>query len=262
MDVATMLGIVFGVAFILIGIFQTGTLQTYWDLPSLMITFGGTIAGTLIAYPISQIIGVLKVVRNVFQRRLPSPESVIQQLVHFVEKARREGILALEDEVEALDDEFLKKGLQLVVDGSDPELVRNILETELAFVEERHKAGQSIFITMATLAPAFGMIGTLIGLINMLKNLDNPSVIGPNMATALITTFYGAIYANLICIPIATKLNVRSGEEILLKELVIEGVLSLQAGENPRLVEEKLKAFLPPKARNSFSARTGAQVGG
>jgi chemotaxis protein MotA len=115
---------------------------------------------------------------------------------------------------------------------------------------------------MATLAPAFGMIGTLIGLINMLKNLDNPSAIGPNMATALITTFYGAIYANLICIPIASKLNVRSGEEILLKELVIEGVLSLQAGENPRLVEEKLKAFLPPKVRNSFSARTGAQVEG
>jgi chemotaxis protein MotA len=187
---------------------------------------------------------------------------MIQRLVYFTEKARREGILALEDEVETLDDEFFKKGLQLVVDGSDPELVRNILETELAFVEERHKSGQGIFITMATLAPAFGMIGTLIGLINMLKHLDDPAVIGPNMAVALITTFYGALFANLICIPIASKLNIRSGQEVLLKELVIEGVLSLQAGENPRLVEEKLKAFLPPKARNALNARQGAQVGG
>lgn len=262
MDVATVLGIVSGVGLILIAIAQTGSLATYWDLPSVMITMGGTIAGTLISYPFSQIIGVLKVLRNVFQGRLPQPEGVIQQLVYFAEKARREGILALEEDLEGLDDEFLQKGLQLVVDGSDPELVRNILETELAFIEERHKTGQGIFITMATLAPAFGMIGTLIGLINMLKHLDNPAVIGPNMATALITTFYGAIYANLICIPIAGKLNIRSGQEILLKELMIEGVLSLQAGENPRLVEEKLKAFLPPTVRNSFSARQGARVGG
>ncbi|BCV24930.1 MAG TPA: motility protein A [Firmicutes bacterium] len=262
MDIGTVIGIISGVALILIAVSSTGSLLTYWDVPSLMITMGGTIAGTLIAYPLSQIVGVLKVVRNVLQRRLPSPETMIQRLVYFTEKARREGILALEDEVETLDDEFFKKGLQLVVDGSDPELVRNILETELAFVEERHKSGQGIFITMATLAPAFGMIGTLIGLINMLKHLDDPAVIGPNMAVALITTFYGALFANLICIPIASKLNIRSGQEVLLKELVIEGVLSLQAGENPRLVEEKLKAFLPPKARNALNARQGAQVGG
>jgi chemotaxis protein MotA len=262
MDIGTVIGIISGVTLILIAVSSTGSLLTYWDVPSLMITMGGTIAGTLIAYPLSQIVGVLKVVRNVLQRRLPSPETMIQRLVYFTEKARREGILALEDEVETLDDEFFKKGLQLVVDGSDPELVRNILETELAFVEERHKSGQGIFITMATLAPAFGMIGTLIGLINMLKHLDDPAVIGPNMAVALITTFYGALFANLICIPIASKLNIRSGQEVLLKELVIEGVLSLQAGENPRLVEEKLKAFLPPKARNALNARQGAQVGG
>jgi chemotaxis protein MotA len=261
MDIGTIIGIVSGVGLIVIALSNTGSPSTYWDPASLMITIGGTMAGTLINYPIDQIVGVLKVVRNVFQRRLPLPEAMIERLVYFTEKARREGILALEDEVEALDDDFLKKGLQLVVDGSDPELVRNILETELAFIEERHKGGQGIFITMGTLAPAFGMIGTLIGLISMLKHLDNPSIIGPSMAVALITTFYGALFANLICIPVAGKLSVRSAQEILLKELVIEGVLSLQAGENPRLVEEKLKAFLPPKARH-FEARTRAQVGG
>ena len=223
-----------------------------------MITLGGTIAATFINYPLDQILSIFKVVQHVFRRKLPPPEDVIANLVYFTEKARREGILALEEEAEALDDEFIKKGLQLVVDGSDPQLVRNILETELAFVEERHKSSQGLFITMATLAPAFGMLGTIIGLIAMLRSLDDPRSIGPAMALALITTFYGSIIANLVCIPVAGKLSVRSGEEILLKELVIEGVLSLQAGENPRLVEEKLKAFLPPKARDSLAAKRQA----
>lgn len=258
MDIATVVGILSGLVLLGTALGRSGGLKAFWDAPSLMITVGGTIAATFINYPLDQILSIFTVVKHVFLRKLPPPEDVIAQLVYFTEKARREGILALEEEAEALDDEFIKKGLQLVVDGSDPELVRNILETELAFVEERHKSSQGLFITMGTLAPAFGMLGTIIGLIAMLRSLDDPRSIGPAMALALITTFYGSLIANLICIPIAGKLRIRSGEEVLLKELVIEGVLSLQAGENPRLVEEKLKAFLPPKARDTLAVKRQA----
>jgi chemotaxis protein MotA len=165
-------------------------------------------------------------------------------LVDFAEKARREGLLSLEQDVMEIDDSFLQRGIQLVVDGTDPELVRNILETKLTFLEERHQKGQDIFSSMGQLSPAFGMIGTLIGLIQMLTNLESPDSLGPGMATALITTFYGIIFANLFFIPITGKLKMRSEEEILMKEVMIEGILSIQAGENPRIVKEKLSAFL------------------
>ncbi|MGI6576340.1 MAG: motility protein A [bacterium] len=249
MDIATIGGIIIGIFLIVNAIASSGNLASFWDPASLMITFGGTLAGTLINHPLSQIIGVLKVVRNAFRKETMEPAELINIISYFADKARREGILALEEESEQLGDEFFKKGIQLVVDGSVPELVRSILETELSFIENRHQAGQSVFITMGTLAPAFGMMGTLIGLINMLRYLDSPEQIGPNMAVALLTTFYGVLLANLICIPLAGKLAIRSEQEILLKELIIEGILSIQAGENPRVVTEKLKAFLAPEER-------------
>jgi chemotaxis protein MotA len=249
MDIATIIGIVVGLVLIFSAILSSGNLTTFWHVPSLMITIGGTMAATFINYPMSQIISVTRVLRNAFRKDLMRPAAVISLLVSFADKARREGLLALEEEAEELDDAFFKKGIQLVVDGSDPELVRSILETELSFLEERHRLGQSIFLTMGNLAPAFGMVGTLIGLINMLRELDSPDNIGPSMALALITTFYGVLFANLICVPVAGKLAIRSEQEILVKELIIEGVLSIQAGENPRIVEEKLKAFLSPPDR-------------
>ena len=166
---------------------------------------------------------------------------------------------SLEEATEALDDEFLKKGLMLVVDGTDPELVRNLLETELDFIEQRHKAGQGLFESMATAAPGFGMIGTLIGLINMLGSLDDPTTIGPSMAVALITTLYGSLIANLFFSPMANKLKVKSGEEILEREIMVEGLLSIQAGENPRIIEEKLKAFLPPSMRVGIGTGNGGE---
>lgn len=262
MDIATIAGIVIGLTLIFAAIQTSGSLSTFWHLPSLMITIGGTIAGTLINYPLSDIIRVTKVLRNAFRKDSMQPAEVINLLVSFADKARREGLLALEEAAEETGDEFFRKGIQLVVDGSDPELVRRILETELTFLEERHRAGQSIFTTMGTLAPAFGMIGTLIGLINMLRHLDSPEAIGPSMAMALITTFYGALFANLICIPVAGKLAIRSEQEILLKELMIEGILSIQAGENPRTVAEKLKAFLAPSDRKDVQIRRDmAKVG-
>jgi len=254
MDIGSFLGILSGVFLLVYAIFLGGSLRAFIHIPSMMITLGGTLAATLINYPIRQVVGMLGVLKHAFVGKSVQPSEVISTLVRFAQKARREGLLALEEEAEALEDPFLQKGLRLVVDGTDPELVRNILETELAFLEQRHKAGQSIFETMGALAPAFGMIGTLIGLINMLGNLDNPEAIGPGMATALVTTFYGALAANLLFIPIAGKLRVKSGEEILLKEVIIEGILSIQAGDNPRIVEEKLKAFLSPHLRNAVAS--------
>ena len=252
MDFTTIGGILVGIILIIIAISETGSITTFWHPPALMITLGGTLAGTLINYPLRQIIRVIKVLQNAFRKELIEPAELIEIIANYADKARREGLLSLEDESEELEDDFFRKGIQLVVDGSEPELVKSILETELGFLEDRHKSGQSIFLTMGALAPAFGMVGTLIGLINMLRDLDSPEAIGPNMAVALVTTFYGMLYANLICIPVAGKLAIRSEQEILLKELTIEGVLSIQAGENPRVITEKLQAFLAPQDRREI----------
>lgn len=247
MDIATIAGLIAGIAFILIGIFLSGDLLTYYDLPSVMITLGGTIASTLISYPLSNVLNTLGIIKNVFFVKRQNPKEIMDVVLKLANTARREGLLALEEAAYQIEDPFMRKGILLIVDGTDPELVKNIMETELNYIEERHKQGWGILETMGNYAPAYGMIGTLIGLINMLKNLNDPDTIGPNMAVAIITTFYGSIIANLICLPMAQKLKVRSAEEMLLKEIVLEGILSIQAGENPRIIEEKLKAFLPPK---------------
>ncbi|MBZ4666232.1 motility protein A [Mahella sp.] len=247
MDIATIAGLIAGIAFIAIGILLNASLLTYYDLPSIMITLGGTIASTLISYPLTNVFNTLGIIKNVFFVKKQNPKDIMDIILNMANTARREGLLALEEAAYQLDDPFMRKGILLVVDGTDPELVKNIMETELNYIEERHKQGWGILESMGNYAPAFGMIGTLIGLINMLKNLNDPDTIGPNMAVAIITTFYGSVLANLIFLPMAQKLKVRSAEEMLLKELVLEGVLSIQAGENPRIIEEKLKAFLPPR---------------
>jgi chemotaxis protein MotA len=236
-------------------IFMGGSPQAFISVSSFMITIGGTMAATLINYPLHQMLGVMRVVKKAFVNHGPEPAEVITTLVRFAEKARREGLLALEEDGTNLGDPFLRKGIQLVVDGTDATLVRSILETELSFLEDRHRLGAGMFETMGALAPAFGMIGTLIGLIQMLRNLDKPEHIGPGMAVALVTTFYGALMSNLFFLPVAGKLRVRSADEVLLKEVMVEGILSIQAGDNPRIVEEKLKAFLAPKLRASVKGR-------
>lgn len=249
MDIATIIGILFGIVLLIGAILAEGSLLPFWSFSSIMIVLGGTIAATLINYSLSQVIGTLKVLKIAFVDNVSQSADVIKNLVKFAEKARREGLLALEAEAENLEEPFLKKGIQLIVDGTDPELVRKILETELSFIEDRHRQGAEMFQNMGASAPAFGMIGTLIGLILMLRNLDDPSTIGPGMAVALITTFYGTLLANLIFLPIAGKLKIKSNEEILNKELMLEGILSIQAGENPRIVSEKMMAFLNPNER-------------
>ncbi|MGQ9473673.1 MAG: motility protein A, partial [Candidatus Caldatribacteriaceae bacterium] len=194
----------------------------------------------------------MKLFQIAMRQKLPSPQEIVGALVSLAEKARKEGLLALEEEAERVQDPFFQRGIQLVVDGTDPQLLKSILETELLFLQERHKEGRGIFEAMASFAPAFGLIGTLIGLVTMLVNLDDPKKVGPGMAVAMLTTLYGAIIANAFCLPVANKLKLRSGEEVLLKEVIIEGILSIQAGDNPRIVEEKLKSFFPPEVREAL----------
>lgn len=256
MDIGSLTGIVLGMVLVIGSIMASGSLMAFVDIPSIMIVLGGTIAATLINFNLDQVVGSVRVASKAFlQSEHDNPKEVIDNIVRFAEKARREGLLALEAEAETLDDEFMKKGVELIVDGTDAELVREILETELSFLEERHRIGASLFDTMGALAPAFGMIGTLIGLVLMLGSLDDPDAIGPGMATALITTFYGSMLANLFFIPIAGKLKLRSADEVLNKQLAIEGILSIQAGENPRIVAEKMKAFLSPSSRKEFEKK-------
>lgn len=252
MDIATILGIIVGVVFVVGGILSDGSIADFWDVASILIVLGGTVAATLVAYPLKSVLEAVKIAGKAFRSQEEDPYEIIVQINTLANIARKEGLLALEEASEEINEEFLKKGTMLIVDGTDPELVKNLLETELSFVEERHGKGQGIFEAMGAYSPAFGMIGTLIGLINMLKKLDDPSSIGPSMAVALITTFYGSVLANLVFIPIANKLKLKSREEILRKEIMVEGLLSIQAGENPRIIEEKLKAFLPPKARKGL----------
>jgi len=252
LDISTVIGLFLGILVMIGGILASGELSSYWNFASIIIVLGGTMASTLTCFPLKNFLNTSKVIKKAFFYKEESPDEVIGEIINLANIARKEGLLSLEEYAENLNDRFLQKGIMLIVDGTDPELVRNILDTELIFLEERHADGQSIFETMGRYAPAFGMIGTLIGLINMLKYLDDASAIGPNMAVALVTTFYGSALANVVFLPLANKLKVRSKSEVLIKELMIEGLLAIQAGENPRIIEEKLKTFISPEMRKNF----------
>ncbi|MDI6637797.1 MAG: motility protein A [Bacillota bacterium] len=260
MDLTTFVGIVAGVTLVGTAIQMGGSVRSFIDIPSVMITIGGTMAATLISFRIDDIKNVLRVTKVAFTRRPPQLAAVIMQIISLAELARREGLLALDNSLDKVKDDFLRHGLQLVVDGVDATVIREILETDLDAIEERHKMGRKLFDQMALFSPAFGMIGTLIGLIQMLRNINNPSAIGPGMAVALVTTFYGALLAYLVFIPISGKLAVRASEEALEKQILIEGILAIQSGDNPRIVEEKLRAFLPPAIRAKVAYKKRAQA--
>ena len=251
MDIATILGFVIGFGMIYYACFESsaGNLIMYWDPIAMLIVAGGGIAATLVSFPMSQVVSAMKVARQTFMTRTKTSSEIIATIVSFAEKARREGLLTLEEEATKLDDEFMKKALRLVVDGTEPELVRDVLEIELSFLEERHKVGRDMFEQLGIYFPSFGMVGTLSGLIAMLANLSDPSSVGVGMAMALTATFYGATLANLVALPMAKKLSIRSAEEVLMRQVIVEGVLAIQNGENPHIVQEKLKAFFPPKMR-------------
>jgi len=249
MDTATIIGIASGVVLVFGAIALRPGALFFIDLSSMMIVFGGTIGSTLINFPAKDVLSVFKVLKKVFTSHKATYDETISHLVRLAEKARREGILAIERDLDEIKDDFMRRGIQYAVDGTEPEHIRAILESELVSEEERHKLGQGIFQAMATYAPAFGLIGTVIGLIQMLQSMNNPDMIGKGMATALVTTFYGAMMAYAIFLPIAGKLYTRSGEERHQKELILEGILAIQSGDNPRIVREKLLTFVSKSKR-------------
>jgi len=251
----TILGLVLGTGFIVWSILLGGQLLWYWDAPSVVVVVGGTFASFLISFPLKDVLKFGKVFSKTIKNNEFDVEQIITKIIELANVARREGLLALEEAVAEIKDEFLQKGVMLIVDGTDPELVKNILETEIDNLSERHNKGKSMFETWASMGPAYGMIGTLIGLIAMLQNLEDPSTIGPAMGIALITTFYGSVIANLVFAPMAGKLGLKSADEILIRNVMIEGLLSIQAGENPRIIEEKLKVFLSPAERKKVGTQ-------
>lgn len=254
MDIATIIGIVSAVTLVIIAMQDP---MAFMDFQSAVVVIGGTLAATLIANPLPDLVGVVGVYMKSIKTSATSPSELIEKIVGFAETARREGILALEQAVEDADDAFLSGGIRLAVDGTEPDLIMDIMETELRFVEERHKAGQEILSRAASTAPAFGMIGTLIGLVIMLKNMDDPAAIGPGMAIALLTTLYGSLIANIFLDPIAAKLKTYSGQEVLSKQMIIEGIMAIQSGDNPRIVEHKLSVFLSPSQRPASEEGAG-----
>lgn len=253
MDLATLLGLLLGTAFMLLGMLSGGgSLSSYWSISSLAVTIGGGIASTMIGFTMDDLKKVAKLMPILFKKKDGSPFQTIQMLVDMSQKARREGLLALESGQENIKEEYLKKALELVVDGVEPEIIRDSMQLELDNMGVRHGKGIAFFKTLAAEFPAWGMIGTMLGLINLLKALDDPASIGPAMSLALVTTFYGSVMSNWVCLPMATKLQQSSEEEIRLKEMMIEGVLSIQSGENPRIMEHRLKTFLSPEQREAY----------
>ncbi len=252
MDIASVLGIVLCFAMCAYGIIDNAGIANigrYLDLPSAIITFGGAFFAVLASNSLADYIGGLKSFLLIFKGSNTDVKGMIQKIIELSNVARKEGLLSLEEAAGDLDDEFMKKGILLIVDGTDPELVRGIMETELVSIEERHTKKIGFWEDLGSMGPAWGMIGTLVGLVNMLYEMDDPSSIGPSMAVALMTPLYGSLLANWICAPVASKLKSNNANEILIKSIMIEGLLSIQAGENPRVIEEKLKSFLAPADR-------------
>lgn len=249
MDFATIIGLLAGIGLLLGAILMASDLGPFIDYPSLMMVGGGMAAAALMSFPIQNVAAIFRVVMNCFFVKVKDPQEMIAEIVRFAEIARREGILALENEASKARDPFMVQAIQLAVDGTDPALIEAILMSEVESIESRHSDGKALFDNLGKYGPAFGMIGTLVGLIIMLKNMNDPASIGPAMAVALLTTMYGAVSANLFALPMAEKLGRRSKEEVALKMIVIRGIMSIQSGDNPRIVEQKLKAFLPHRKR-------------
>lgn len=257
-DALTAIGLVAGIGVVIFGMFYGNTegLGIFYDLASIAITGGGSFFAVLMTLSMDEVKNLGKVTVQAFKESKTSGIEVISQFSSLSKRARREGLLSLEDEISNLEDEYLKKGLQMVVDGIEPETIKEILELEISQMEARHAAGAGIYQTWGAFAPAFGMLGTLIGLIQMLSGLDDPSTIASGMGAALITTFYGSLLSNLVCLPISTKLSKKNAKEVQFREMMLEGVLAIQSGVNPRIVEEKLITYLEPKEREEYLKST------
>ncbi len=250
MDITTIAGFLFAlvclvVAFVLDG----GHVAALLSPTAAMIVFGGTIGATVASCSASELASVPKLLKVILFQKLPDEKALIEQVVGLADKVRREGLLYLENQLPSINDGYMRKGIQLVVDGTDPELVRQIMETEIYAIQERHNSGSNVFETAGGYAPTMGIIGTVMGLVHVLGNLDSPETLGPSIALAFLATLYGVGSANILWLPIASKLKNISGKELMLREMMLEGIMSIQAGYNPILIRERLTAFLKPKNR-------------
>lgn len=250
MDIATAVGTVLCFALVIFAMAGgSGGLNPFFHVPSLILVGGGSLGVTLMSWTLGEVKGLVKVLLKTLLFKLNTPSAEIERVIEYARLARKEGLLALEGKLQEVDDAFFAKGIQLVIDGFSAETVRDIMELEADWQRQRHSMGKKILESIGSYAPAFGMIGTLVGLVQMLNNLSDPSQIGGGMATALLTTLYGAMAANMVFIPLAGKLEVRAKQESLLRDLMIEGIIAIQSGEKPQLISEKLKGFLAPSAR-------------
>ncbi len=250
MDIATAAGLVIALGLIVSAILiGGGSLVAFFDAPSIMVVVGGCIAATLISYPLPNFLSVFGVSLKVLFWKVEPVSEIIEQIVKLAETARRDGLLALEGQVKEVENDFIKLGIQMAIDGTRPEVMEDIMRTEMDAVATRHNDGKGLMNCMGRFAPAFGMIGTLMGLVIMLGDMSDPSKIGAGMAVALLTTMYGAIASNVFFLPFAEKLGFTNKQELLSMEIVVRGVMAIQSGENPRVIAQKLSCFVPPKLR-------------
>ncbi|MBL7152233.1 MAG: MotA/TolQ/ExbB proton channel family protein [Phycisphaerae bacterium] len=254
MDIATLIGVFLGFVVVIGAIVVGGGWQMFIHLPSMAITIGGMLCATLIHFSLPQFLAIFSIIKKTIISKIPSQTELIQQMVNFATINRRDGAIALEQEIRNIDDMFFVKGLQMVVDGQESESIRDHMDLEIQYLQERHSTGRKILEFMGAASPAFGMIGTLIGLVQMLRNLDSPESIGAGMAVALLTTFYGALAANLIFIPLAGKLGIYSKTETIAMEMITEGICAIAKGENPTAVRENMQAFISQGRREEIKA--------
>lgn len=253
MDLATLLGMLGAMAVIIAAIFTGGSAPVFLNVPSILIVVGGTFLVVMIKFSLKQFLGAFKVAGRAFSHKAQDPEKLIEEIVNLANIGRKEGLLALE-KAEVTED-FLKEGIRMLVDGSSQEVVQAVMSKDMQQTIERHSWGEKVFRATGDVAPAMGMIGTLIGLVQMLSNMSDPKSIGPAMAVALLTTLYGAALANMIALPIADKLNLRKSNEKTIHSMCIDGVLAIQAGQNPRIIESMLKAYLDPSQRDKSKGK-------
>jgi chemotaxis protein MotA len=256
MDLATTLGLVLGFLMMLGALFAMAGhggggvhLAGFIDPPAIMMVLGGGLAVMLVGFPLKRVLATAGVLKKLFVRKPEHPEALIDELVKLAEVARRDGLLALENKAKEIRNPFIAMGIRMAVDGIKPETVEEVMRTEIRAMEARHYEGKKVLELVGRCGPAFGMIATLLGLVMMLGNLSDAAAIGPSMAVALVGTLYGAVTANLICIPFSEKLAFLSHEEAMIKEIVVRGVLAIQSGDSPRIVQQKLSTFLPPHLR-------------
>lgn len=254
MDIATIIGVFLGICVVCSAIVMGGGWQSFVNLPSLAITIGGMLCATMIHFSLPQFLGIFSVIKKTIVTKIPSASELVQNMVNFAAINRRDGALALEQEIPKVSDMFFVKGLQMLVDGNDAEAIRDFMTLEIDNLQDRHNTGKKILEFMGASAPAFGMIGTLIGLVQMLKNMSSPDQIGSGMAVALLTTFYGAFAANLIFIPLAGKLGIYSQAEATAREMIVEGICAIAQGDNPTAIREKMQAFISQSRREEVKA--------